>query len=101
MEKRSVTPMFFYHQTMPRSPFLRYGGRPSRIQGVVDRGMDEKAQEWVAGVALLIAVVMILAGMAMIFSEDWITKIEGLIAAPALIGGGVAIIVALVGGKKK
>jgi hypothetical protein len=58
--------------------------------------MDNQAQEWIAGVALLIAVIMIVAGMAMIFSRDIITKIEGIIAAPVLIGGGVAIIVALV-----
>ena len=58
--------------------------------------MDDEAQEWIALVALFIAVVMIIAGMAMIFSRDWITKIEGIIAAPILIGGGVTIIVTVV-----
>jgi hypothetical protein len=63
--------------------------------------MDEDGQEWLQGIALVIALIMILAGMVMIFSKDIITKIEGIIAAPILIGGGVAIIVALLKGGGK
>jgi hypothetical protein len=38
---------------------------------------------------------MILGGVSMATSEDWMDKIESLILAPSLIAGGVAIIVAV------
>jgi len=47
-------------------------------------------------IALLIAVGLILAGLAMLFSEDWMTKLEGIVAMPTLVGSGVAIIIALI-----
>ena len=65
----------------------------------MDRGFETMSSGNVSVfkvVALIVAIILIGAGLAMLFSDDIITKIEGIIAAPLLIGGGVAIIVALV-----
>jgi hypothetical protein len=46
--------------------------------------------------ALLIAVGMLLWAGSIIGSEDWYKRIEGLLLAPALIAGAVAIIIEVV-----
>jgi len=50
----------------------------------------------VIGIALLIAVGMLLWAGSIISSKDWYTKIEGLFLAPALVAGAVAIIIEVV-----
>ena len=48
------------------------------------------------GVALLIAVGMLLWAGSILSSHDWWTKIEGWLLAPALIAGAVGIIIEVV-----
>jgi hypothetical protein len=48
-------------------------------------------------VALIIALASILIPLSMILSDDIMSKIEGTLAAPLLIGAGVAIFIALIG----
>jgi hypothetical protein len=46
-------------------------------------------------VALVLAILLIAIPMRMISSNDIVTKVEGALEAPLLIGAGVAIILAL------
>lgn len=58
--------------------------------------MSDSVNDGLKIFAFVLAVGMILGGIAMVLSKDWITKVEGWILAPTLIVSGVAIIIELI-----